>query len=165
MIFLFLSKSIYNHLSMFEILYDRNNSVNARCVYSSSSNYVKKLSHHLCPLSSISIRDVKPIEHQLRPKGMGLGADRSAIKDLEPGRPKRPPKPGDEKGNEEEALVLGPGGYVLVLAGAHKDLYGKVRIILLMNHCTTFLCLSINILEKSKAIFWPDCFSFNIWIQ
>ncbi|KAA0713769.1 G-patch domain and KOW motifs-containing protein [Triplophysa tibetana] len=72
-------------------------------------------------------QDVKPIEHQLRPKGMGLGADRSAIKDLEPGRPKRPPKPGDEKGNEEEALVLGPGGYVLVLVGAHKDLYGKIE--------------------------------------
>lgn len=88
----------------------------------------KLLFHHRCRLSSISIRDVKPIENQLRPKGLGLGADRSAIKDLEPGRPKRPPKPGEEKGNEEEALVLGPGGCVLVLAGAHKDLYGKVRI-------------------------------------
>ncbi|NP_001007208.1 G-patch domain and KOW motifs-containing protein [Danio rerio] len=72
-------------------------------------------------------QDVKPIEHQLRPKGLGLGADRSAIKDLEPGVPKRPPKPGDEKGKEEEALVLGPGGCVQVLAGAHKDLYGKIE--------------------------------------
>ncbi|XP_051525840.1 G-patch domain and KOW motifs-containing protein-like [Myxocyprinus asiaticus] len=72
-------------------------------------------------------QDVKPIEHQLRPKGLGLGADRSAIKDLEPGRPKRPPKPGEERGQEEEALVLGPGGCVLVLAGAHKDLYGKIE--------------------------------------
>lgn len=74
----------------------------------------------------LPVRDVKPIEHQLRPKGLGLGADRSAIRDLEPGVPKRPPKPGDEKGKEEEALVLGPGGCVQVLAGAHKDLYGKV---------------------------------------
>lgn len=73
----------------------------------------------------LPVRDVKPIEHQLRPKGLGLGADRSAIKDLEPGVPKRPPKPGEEK-KEEEALVLGPGGCVQVLAGAHKDLYGKV---------------------------------------
>uniref|UniRef100_A0A673J8X9 G-patch domain and KOW motifs-containing protein n=1 Tax=Sinocyclocheilus rhinocerous TaxID=307959 RepID=A0A673J8X9_9TELE len=71
-------------------------------------------------------QDVKPIEHQLRPKGLGLGADRSAIRDLEPGVPKRRPKPGEEK-KEEEALVLGPGGYVQVLAGAHKDLYGKVN--------------------------------------
>lgn len=69
---------------------------------------------------------MKPIEHQLRPKGLGLGADRSAIRDLEPGVPKRPPKPGDERGKEEEALVLGPGGCVQVVAGAHKDLYGKV---------------------------------------
>ncbi|XP_064813308.1 G-patch domain and KOW motifs-containing protein-like isoform X1 [Oncorhynchus masou masou] len=70
-------------------------------------------------------QDVKPIEHQLRPKGLGLGADRSAIRDLEPSRPRRPPKPGDER--KEETLVLGPGGHVLVESGAHKDLYGKIE--------------------------------------
>lgn len=70
-------------------------------------------------------RDVKPIEHQLRPKGLGLGADRSAIRDLEPSRHRRPPKPGEEQA-KEEALVLGPGGCILVESGAHKDLYGKV---------------------------------------
>lgn len=69
-----------------------------------------------------------PIEHQLRPKGLGLGADRSAIKDLEPSRHKRPPKPGEEREKEEE-LVMGPGGCVLVQSGAHKDLYGKVELI------------------------------------
>ncbi|XP_032377356.1 G-patch domain and KOW motifs-containing protein isoform X1 [Etheostoma spectabile] len=69
---------------------------------------------------------VKPIEHQLRPKGLGLGADRSAIKDLEPTRHKRPPKPGEEREKEEE-LVMGPGGCVLVESGAHKDLYGKIE--------------------------------------
>ncbi|KAM6925586.1 G-patch domain and KOW motifs-containing protein [Xenentodon cancila] len=71
-------------------------------------------------------QDVKPIEHQLRPKGLGLGADRSAIKDLEPSRQKRPPKPGDEQKKEDE-LVMGPGGCVLVESGAHKDLYGKIE--------------------------------------
>uniref|UniRef100_A0A3Q0RNI8 G-patch domain and KOW motifs-containing protein n=1 Tax=Amphilophus citrinellus TaxID=61819 RepID=A0A3Q0RNI8_AMPCI len=71
-------------------------------------------------------QDVKPIEHQLRPKGLGLGADRSAIKDLEPSRHKRPPKPGEERGKEEE-LVMGPGGCVLVQSGPHKDLYGKIE--------------------------------------
>ncbi|XP_026188549.1 G-patch domain and KOW motifs-containing protein [Mastacembelus armatus] len=71
-------------------------------------------------------QDVKPIEHQLRPKGLGLGADRSAIKDLEPSRHQRPLKPGDEQGKEEE-LVMGPGGCVLVESGAHKDLYGKIE--------------------------------------
>lgn len=73
-------------------------------------------------------RDVKPIEHQLRPKGLGLGADRSAIKDLEPNKHQRPPKPGEERAKEEE-LVMGPGGCVLVESGAHKDLYGKVELI------------------------------------
>ncbi|CDQ69150.1 unnamed protein product [Oncorhynchus mykiss] len=70
-------------------------------------------------------RDVKPIEHELRPKGLGLGADRSSIRDLEPSGPRRPPKPGDER--KEETLVLGPGGHVLVESGAHKDLYGKIE--------------------------------------
>lgn len=73
-------------------------------------------------------RDVKPIEHQLRPKGMGLGADHVAIKDLEPSKHRRPPKPGEEREKEEE-LVMGPGGCVLVESGAHKDLYGKVELV------------------------------------
>ena len=72
---------------------------------------------------------MKPIEHQLRPKGLGLGADRSAIRDLEPKGRRRTPKPGDEPGKEED-LVLGPGGCVLVESGAHKELYGKVLPIL-----------------------------------
>ncbi|XP_020785337.2 G-patch domain and KOW motifs-containing protein [Boleophthalmus pectinirostris] len=71
-------------------------------------------------------QDVKPIEHQLRPKGLGLGADRSAIKDLEPSKRKRPPKPGEERDKEEE-LVMGPGGCVQVQSGAHKELYGKIE--------------------------------------
>ncbi|KAF3697185.1 G-patch domain and KOW motifs-containing protein T54-like [Channa argus] len=71
-------------------------------------------------------RNVKPIEHQLRPKGLGLGADRSAIKDLEPSKHRRPPKPGEEQEKEEE-LVMGPGGCVLVESGAHRELYGKIE--------------------------------------
>ncbi|XP_068195875.1 G-patch domain and KOW motifs-containing protein [Antennarius striatus] len=71
-------------------------------------------------------QDVKPIEHQLRPKGLGLGADRSAIKDLEPSKPQRPLKQGEERPKEEE-LVMGPGGCALVVSGAHKDLYGKIE--------------------------------------
>ncbi|MEQ2197978.1 hypothetical protein XENOCAPTIV_005943, partial [Xenoophorus captivus] len=71
-------------------------------------------------------QDVKPIEHQLRPKGLGLGADRSAIKDLEPSKRRRPPKPGEEQAKEEE-LVMAPGGFVLMESGAHKELYGKIE--------------------------------------
>ncbi|KAG7519162.1 G-patch domain and KOW motifs-containing [Solea senegalensis] len=71
-------------------------------------------------------QDVKPIEHQLRPKGLGLGADRAAIKDLEPTKRRRPPKPGEEREKEEE-LVMGPGGFVLVQSGVHKELYGKIE--------------------------------------
>lgn len=81
-------------------------------------------------------RDVKPIEHQLRPKGLGLEADRSALKDLEPNKRQRPPKPGEERAKEEE-LVMGPGGYVLVQSGAHKELYGKVEFKRVILHWKT----------------------------
>ncbi|XP_056393633.1 G-patch domain and KOW motifs-containing protein isoform X2 [Hyla sarda] len=70
-------------------------------------------------------QDVKPLEQKLRPKGLGLGADRSAISDLEPQKPRRPLKPGDKP--EEESKGLGTGSNVLIQSGAHKELYGKVE--------------------------------------
>ncbi|KAM4018985.1 G-patch domain and KOW motifs-containing protein [Anomaloglossus baeobatrachus] len=70
-------------------------------------------------------QDVKPLEQKLRPKGLGLGADRSAISDLEPQKPRRPLKPGDKP--EEEAKGLGTGSAVLIQSGAHRELYGKVE--------------------------------------
>ncbi|XP_049610029.1 G-patch domain and KOW motifs-containing protein [Syngnathus scovelli] len=74
-------------------------------------------------------QDVKPYEYKPRVIGLGLGADRSAIKDLEPGKRRRPPKPGEErdKEEEEEQLVLGRGGCVLLESGAHKERYGKIE--------------------------------------
>ncbi|XP_061626629.1 G-patch domain and KOW motifs-containing protein isoform X1 [Phyllopteryx taeniolatus] len=74
-------------------------------------------------------QDVKPYEYKPRVIGLGLGADRSAIKDLEPGRRRRPPKPGEERNKEEEEehLVLGRGGCVLLESGAHKERYGKIE--------------------------------------
>lgn len=71
-------------------------------------------------------QDVKPVEHELRPKMLGLGADRSAIKDLEHKKHQRPPKPGEER-QEEEELVMRAGTCVLVESGVHKELYGKVE--------------------------------------
>ncbi|KAM8934257.1 G-patch domain and KOW motifs-containing protein [Pelodytes ibericus] len=71
-------------------------------------------------------QDVKPLEQILRPKGLGLGADRSALQALEPQKPRRPLKPG-EKREEEEVKSLGTGSQVEIQSGAHKDLYGKVE--------------------------------------
>ncbi|CAG03934.1 unnamed protein product, partial [Tetraodon nigroviridis] len=71
-------------------------------------------------------QNVTAVEHQVRPKGLGLGADRSLIKDLEPSKRKQPPKPGDERTQEEE-LVMAPGSCVLVESGPHKDKYGKIE--------------------------------------
>ncbi|KAG2456138.1 GPKOW protein, partial [Polypterus senegalus] len=69
---------------------------------------------------------IKPVELQYRPKGLGLGADKSAIKTQDESRPKRPPKPGEERADEEpQGLVVGSS--VLIEKGPHKDLYGKVE--------------------------------------
>lgn len=70
-------------------------------------------------------QDVKPLEQKLRPKGLGLGADRGALHDLEPQKPRKPLKPGEEP--KEEAKGLGTGSAVLIQNGTHKDLYGKVE--------------------------------------
>ncbi|KAG8447821.1 hypothetical protein GDO86_015067 [Hymenochirus boettgeri] len=70
-------------------------------------------------------QDIKPLEQKLRPKGLGLGADRSALKDLEPQKPRKPVKPGEEL--EEESKGLGTGSSIQIQSGAHKDMYGKVE--------------------------------------
>lgn len=88
----------------------------------------KDVSRPLYPDIMLIHRNITAVEHQLRPKGLGLGADRSLIKDLEPSKHKQPPKPGDERVKEEE-LVMGPGSCVLVESGPHKDKYGKVALI------------------------------------
>ncbi|XP_038638509.1 G-patch domain and KOW motifs-containing protein [Scyliorhinus canicula] len=71
-------------------------------------------------------QDVKPLEHQLRPKGLGLGADRSLIRDLEEARPQRALKPGEEK-RAEEPTGLVAGSLVQIEKGPHKCLYGKIE--------------------------------------
>ena len=65
-----------------------------------------------------------PVEAAVRPKGLGLGADRSVkIKDVK----QKPLKPGDKRPEEEESLVLKTGAHVVVESGKHKDLYGVVE--------------------------------------
>ena len=65
-----------------------------------------------------------PVETAVRPKGLGLGADRSVkVKDEK----KRPLKPGDKRPEEEEVLTLKTAAHVVVESGKHKDLYGIVE--------------------------------------
>ncbi|XP_061470264.1 G-patch domain and KOW motifs-containing protein [Rhineura floridana] len=73
-------------------------------------------------------QDVKPLENRLRPKGLGLGADRSVAQDLQPSGPRRPPKPGEEPSkSKDEPLGLVTGGAVFIEVGPHKELYGKIE--------------------------------------
>uniref|UniRef100_UPI00358E12C1 G-patch domain and KOW motifs-containing protein isoform X2 n=1 Tax=Myxine glutinosa TaxID=7769 RepID=UPI00358E12C1 len=73
-------------------------------------------------------QEVKVMEHQLRPKGLGLGADRSALEALEGKKPARPLKPGEQRA-AEEPLGHVPGGHVLLESGPHKGLCGKIEAV------------------------------------
>ena len=63
------------------------------------------------------------MEAVLRPKGMGLGADRKQAQNLNDSK-----KGGNSKKNDEEdgELRLKKGSCCLMEHGTHKDLYGKV---------------------------------------
>merc|ERR1719511_578251 len=81
-----------------------------------------------------------PVEAAVRPKGLGLGADRSVkIKDVK----QKPLKPGDKRPEEEESLVLKTGAHVVVESGKHKDLYGVVEG-LDEDNCRVVVKLSIS---------------------
>ncbi|XP_070558433.1 G-patch domain and KOW motifs-containing protein-like [Ptychodera flava] len=64
-----------------------------------------------------------PVEAVLRPKGLGLGADRKPGDEL---KKKKPIKPGDKR-EEEVAQGFAKGISVLVTSGPHKNLYGKIE--------------------------------------
>lgn len=65
---------------------------------------------------------IAPVEAHLRPKGLGLGADRSQAAG-EKG------KKNDRKdaGKEDENLEMKKGSYCVILNGKQKDLYGVVQ--------------------------------------
>ena len=68
-------------------------------------------------------RSIKPVDAVLRPKGMGLGADRKQAQSLNDSK-----KGGTSKKTEDddEELSLKKGAYCLIEHGVHKDLYGMV---------------------------------------
>ncbi|XP_075394958.1 G-patch domain and KOW motifs-containing protein [Tenrec ecaudatus] len=72
---------------------------------------------------------VKPRVNSLRPKGLGLGANLTEVKDLAPSGPQQAPKPGEKQVKEKEDHPQGlvPGGTVVVLSGPHRGMYGKVE--------------------------------------
>ncbi|XP_035675737.1 G-patch domain and KOW motifs-containing protein-like isoform X2 [Branchiostoma floridae] len=65
---------------------------------------------------------VDPLQLQVRPKGLGLGAVVRPTED----KNQRPLKPGETR-KEEDTRGLVPGAHVLILAGPHRDMYGKVE--------------------------------------
>ncbi|XP_072423618.1 G-patch domain and KOW motifs-containing protein-like, partial [Chiloscyllium punctatum] len=71
-------------------------------------------------------QDVKPLEHQVRPKGLGLGADRSVVQDLVDPVPKRVLKPGEER-KEEQPTGLAVGSLIQICKAPHQDMYGKIE--------------------------------------
>ncbi|KAK3104142.1 hypothetical protein FSP39_024760 [Pinctada imbricata] len=62
---------------------------------------------------------VAPVVATLRPKGMGLGADRSQIKQLN--------HTSNKKDDNEDELVLKKGSHCVIVKGSNRDLYGVIE--------------------------------------
>lgn len=67
------------------------------------------------PIGGKNKQCVTPVEAVLRPKGLGLGADKNALQKTVESEP------------SEEKLELLKNAYVLVTGGPHKGLYGQVE--------------------------------------
>jgi len=67
---------------------------------------------------------VAPVDAVLRPKGMGLGADRSQTNDLNSA--KQGGNTGNKKQDSSAELRLTKGAHCLIENGTNKDLYGTV---------------------------------------
>lgn len=68
---------------------------------------------------------VNPVQVNLRPKGLGLGADASAL------NKSKNKKPGEEK------LQLVKDAYVRIISGKEEGFYGKVSKFFLISTITT----------------------------
>ncbi|XP_067949149.1 G-patch domain and KOW motifs-containing protein-like [Watersipora subatra] len=92
-------------------------------------------------------KNVKPVEAHLRPKGMGLGADRSQV--LQQSSKKHKLKPGDKR--EEEELNYRKGVNCVILKGPHIDLYGTIEGVDDDNcRCVVKLSLSQEVVDLSQ---------------
>ncbi len=69
-------------------------------------------------MSFFQLRVAAPMEVKLRPKGLGLGADRTVLENAA----KALTKP--KEGEEELKVVIGAN--VQLLSGKHQGLYGQV---------------------------------------
>jgi len=79
---------------------------------------------------------VKPLVPVVRPKGLGLGADKSIL--LQTSNNSKDKRPA--KSAEEDELVLKRGSYCMLLGGKHDGLYGSVRpLVLIVLHAFLFI--------------------------
>ena len=65
---------------------------------------------------------MKPLVPVVRPKGLGLGADKSILLQTSNTKQKH-----HSKTTQEDELVLKCGSYCMLLGGNHDGLYGTVR--------------------------------------
>ena len=81
----------------------------------------------LCCVWPICCRVVKPLAPVIRPKGLGLGADKSILLQTSNSKQKH-----QTKSAEENELVLKCGSYCMLLGGKHDGLYGTVRLFIVI---------------------------------
>ncbi|XP_060074160.1 G-patch domain and KOW motifs-containing protein-like [Ylistrum balloti] len=70
-----------------------------------------------------SKQTIVPVEAKLRPKGLGLGADRSKAAQLNNAKAGG----GDSGDQDEEQLTLKIGAYCMIQKGPHQDRYGIIQ--------------------------------------
>jgi len=85
----------------------------------------------LAAVSCVWCRVVKPLVPVVRPKGLGLGADKSFLLQTSNNTHKH-----DSSSAQEDKLVLKRGSYCMLTGGKHDGQYGTV--------CTPFSYLFIH---------------------
>ena len=69
-------------------------------------------------------RVVKPLVPIVRPKGLGLGADKSVLQQTSNNKSKH-----HSSSVQEDELVLKRGSHCMLIGGQHDGQYGNVRLI------------------------------------
>jgi len=82
---------------------------------------------------------VKPLVPVVRPKGLGLGADKSILLQTSNNKHQR-----HDSSAQEDELVLKRGSYCMLIGGKHDGQYGTVRLLLLI------LCICISICKTDR---------------
>jgi len=94
---------------------------------------------------SVCCRVVKPLVPVVRPKGLGLGADKSILLQTSNNKHQR-----RDNSAQEDELVLKRGSYCMLIGGKHDGQYGTVRY-------SVLLCICISVCHETDRLNCHNC--------